>query len=57
MGLKLNIYNRWVTNKIIDGKQFTIAWYVDYNKISHMNPKVVTSILEAVKGKFWRACD
>ena len=52
MGFKLNPYDRCVANKIIDGKQCTIAWYVDDNKISHVDPKVVTSVLEAVKEHF-----
>ena len=52
MGFKLNPYDRCVANKMINGKQCTIAWYVDDNKISHVDPKVVTSVLEAVKEHF-----
>ena len=52
MGFKLNPYDRCVANKIINGKQCTIAWYVDDNKISHEDPKVVTEVLEAIKEHF-----
>ena len=33
----LNPYDLCVSNKIIDGKQFTIYWYVDDKKISHID--------------------
>ena len=39
MGFELNPYDTCVANKVIDGKQCTIAWYVDDNKISHVQPK------------------
>ena len=52
MGFKLNPYDRCVANKTINGKQCTITWYVDDNKISHVDPKVVTTVLEAVKEHF-----
>ena len=34
MGFKLNPYNLCVANSQTKGKQCTIAWYVDDNKIS-----------------------
>lgn len=52
MGFKLNAYDKCVANKMINGKQCTIAWYVDDNKISHEDPKVVTEILEVMKNHF-----
>ena len=52
MGFKLNEYDRCVANKMIDGKQCTIAWYVDDNKLSHEDPQVVTDVLNAVKEHF-----
>jgi hypothetical protein len=45
-------YNMCLANKIIGGKQCTIAWYVDNNKISHCKEKVVTSIIEAIEEQF-----
>lgn len=35
LGFKLNSYNKYEANKMIDGKQFPLAWYVDDNKMAH----------------------
>ena len=48
-GFVINPYDRCVANKIINGKQCTIVWYVDDNKLSHKDPNVVTEILEIMK--------
>jgi Reverse transcriptase (RNA-dependent DNA polymerase) len=45
MGFELNPYDPCVANKDIKGTQCTILWYVDDNKISHVNPDVVTEII------------
>ena len=42
----INIYDRCVANRIMYGKQCTILWYVDDNKMWHVDPNVVTDILE-----------
>ena len=52
MIFQLNPYNKCVANKMINGKQYTITWYVDDNKISHVDEYVVTKILEAIKVHF-----
>ena len=52
MGFVLNPYDKCVANKMINDKQCTIAWYVDDNKISHVDPAVVTKILDDVKEHF-----
>ena len=36
MGFVLNPYNMCVANKTINGKQCTVAWYVNDNKISRV---------------------
>jgi hypothetical protein len=41
-----------VANCDIDGKQCTIAWYVDDTKISHVDPEVVTRIIEKIEDRF-----
>jgi Reverse transcriptase (RNA-dependent DNA polymerase) len=41
LGFKLNPYDPCVANKMINGKQCTICWYVDDLKISHVDPQVV----------------
>jgi hypothetical protein len=38
LGFKLNSYDPCVANKMVNGKQCTIAWYVDNTKISHADP-------------------
>ena len=35
MGFQINPYDRCVANKLIDGKQCTISWYVDDNTVTH----------------------
>jgi hypothetical protein len=52
MGFVLNPYDPCVANKMIDGKQCTIVWYVDDNKISHVNKNVVTNIIEEIEKNF-----
>jgi Reverse transcriptase (RNA-dependent DNA polymerase) len=52
MGFEPNPYDACVANKIIDGTQCTIAWYVDDNKISHVNPKVVDNIIQKIEEHF-----
>ncbi len=52
MGFVLNLYDNCVANCDINGKQCTIAWYVDDTKISHEDPAVVTSNIEKLEGHF-----
>ncbi len=52
MGFELNPYDMCVANSIVDGKQCTIVWYVDDNKISHVDPEVVSNIIKKIEGKF-----
>ena len=47
-----NPYDWCVANKYINGKQCTILWHVDDLKISHVDPKVVTEIIELLKGEY-----
>ena len=52
MGFVLNPYDLCVANSTINGKQCTIVWYVDDNKISHVDPKVVDDIISKLESKF-----
>ena len=52
MGFKLNEYDKCIANKTINGKQCTVAWYVDDNFVSHVEKKVVDDILDKMKEKF-----
>ena len=35
-----------------DGNKCTIVWYVDDNKMSHVDPNVITAILKEIKKHF-----
>ena len=52
MGFQVNPYDSCIANCMIGGSQCTIAWYVDDTKISHVDPAVVTSIIDRIEGKF-----
>ncbi|MEL6660658.1 MAG: reverse transcriptase domain-containing protein, partial [Bacteroidota bacterium] len=52
LGFKLNPYDPCVANAVIDGKQITVIWYVDDLKISHVNPNVVSNIIEQIEARF-----
>ena len=52
MGFKLNDHDKCVANKMIEGTQCTIVWYVDDNKISHVNSKVVDQIIAEIEKRF-----
>ena len=51
-GFKLNPYNRCVSNKLVNGKPCTRVWYVDDNKVSHMEAKVVEDLINDLKNHF-----
>ena len=52
LGFKVNIYDRFVANKMVDGKKCTLVWYMDDNQLSHVNPNVVTNILNIFRKHF-----
>ena len=52
LGFKLNPVNACVANCMIDDKQATVAWYVDDNKISHVDDAVVASIINKIEDRF-----
>ena len=43
-GFTLNPYDRCIANKIINGHQCTIAWYVDDNVMTHKDPNVLIAV-------------
>ena len=51
LGFKLNPYDPCVTNKMVNGEQCTIFWYVDDSKISHVDPKTVDWVIENIEKK------
>ena len=51
-GFESNPYDACVMNKIINGKQCTILWHVDDMKISHVDPDVVTKMIDLLEKEF-----
>jgi hypothetical protein len=51
-GFKINPYNWCVANKTINGRQCTVLWHVDDIKVSHVNCKVVTNVLNLFKAEY-----
>ena len=51
-GFTLNPYDPCIANKMVNGKQCTIAWYVDDNMISHVEKEVVEDIVSKIEEKF-----
>jgi hypothetical protein len=51
-GFTINPYDWCVANKMIDEKQCTIVWHVDDLKISHVNDKVNTVIINLIDDEF-----
>ena len=52
MGFIVNPYDMCVANADIEGSQCTICWYVDGNKISHLNLHVLQKVIEKIEQKF-----
>ena len=52
MGFDINPYDKCVANKMINGKQCTIAWYVDDVKVSHLHEPVVDEVIQAIEKHF-----
>jgi hypothetical protein len=51
-GFTTNPYDFCVANATIEGSQCTIGWFVDDTKISHINPDVVTNIINMLEARF-----
>jgi hypothetical protein len=51
-GFEINPYDWCVANKMINRKQCTIVWHVDDLKISHVDGKVVTGIINKLDEKY-----
>ena len=51
-GFTINQYDKCVANKMINGKQCMIAFYVDDNKVSCEDPEVVSKVIQTLKGHF-----
>mmetsp|Transcript_22128 Transcript_22128/g.61498 ORF Transcript_22128/g.61498 Transcript_22128/m.61498 type:complete len:143 (+) Transcript_22128:475-903(+) len=52
LGFEVNPYDKCVVNKIINGKQCTIAWQVDDLKISHAEESVLDDVIKQLSDKY-----
>ena len=48
----MNPYDKCVANKMIEGYQFTICWYVDDIKFSHKIKSIVNDVIRKIESKF-----
>lgn len=46
MRFKVNPYDPYVANKIVNNKQLTVFWHVNNLKVSHKDPRVVTNFIK-----------
>jgi len=46
LGFKMNPYDWYCMNKMVDGNQLTILWHVNNLQISHMDSSVVSGLLK-----------
>ena len=52
MVFEINPYDKCIANKMINGNQCTIVWYVYNNKISPKEAKIVDYMLTIFKEKY-----
>ena len=51
-GLLINTYGSFISNITIQDKQCTIAWYVNDNKVSHVDEEVNTKLIDTISEHF-----
>ena len=51
-GFVINNIDKCVANKVINGKQCTIGWYVDDNIMGHKDSRVVTEVIAKIEERF-----
>ena len=49
MGFTINPYDPCVANKTVSGRQITVLWHVDDLKVSHVDPNLVTQMVDWLK--------
>ena len=52
MNFEINPYDRCVANRIVEGEQQTICFYVDDNKLSHKSRKVNEEVINKIESYF-----
>ena len=56
-GFERNPYDFCVVNKLVNGKQLTVVWYVDDLKVLHADSTVVDVMIESIKQEFGQKLD
>ena len=51
-GFVPNRYDSCVVNKMVDGKQPTMAWHLDDLKVSHVNESALDDFIEMIEKEF-----
>ena len=49
-GFKLNPYDPYIANKMVNGKQMTVCWYLDDLKMFHAKEDVLTAFINCLEG-------
>ena len=52
VGFKFNPYNKFVENKMKNGSQCTVRWFMGDNNISHIDDNINSTIVEIIKKTF-----
>ena len=52
-GFELNPYDPCLESKMIGGKKRKILWHVENLKVSHVDHKEVTNLMEWLEGIYW----
>jgi len=52
IGFTINPYDKFLSNRMVNGKQCTMAWYVNEIKISQQEDKVCTQIADIIESRF-----
>ena len=52
MGFSINPYDKCAANKMVNGKQCSVVWYVDDVKVSHVDRSVVKEVIKDLGDTF-----
>jgi len=52
MGFEINLYDKCTAKKVINGSQCTVCWYVDDNKVSHVDDDIIDMVVDEIEAKF-----
>ena len=52
MGFTINPYDKCIANKMVNGKQCSVVWYVDDVKVSHVEKSVVEEVIKDLEYTF-----